>query len=76
MNHDLTRRPWARARADLAYGSWLRGQRRDGASLAVLESALGAFDRIGASVWADRARTELAAALAGQHPAQICLPGH
>jgi hypothetical protein len=76
MSQDLTRWPWAKACNELAYGSWLRRQRRDAASVGVLESALGAFDRIGASVWADRARTELTAARAGQHPAQICPVGH
>jgi hypothetical protein len=28
MGQDLARWPWARARAKLAYGSWLRRQRR------------------------------------------------
>jgi hypothetical protein len=66
MSQDLTRWPWPRARAELAYGSWLRRQRRDAESVGVLSSALAAFDRIGAPVWADRARAELTAALAGQ----------
>ena len=66
MSQDLTRWPWPQARAELAYGSWLRRQRRDAESVAVLSSALAAFDRIGAPVWADRARAELIAALAGQ----------
>jgi hypothetical protein len=66
MNQDLTRWPWARARAELAYGSWLRRQRRDAESVGLLGSALAAFDRIGATAWADRARAEVTAALAGQ----------
>jgi hypothetical protein len=66
MSQDLTSWPWAKARAELAYGSWLRRQRRDAASVGPLGSALAAFDRIGATVWADRARAELTAALAGQ----------
>jgi hypothetical protein len=66
MSQDLTRWPWPQARAELAYGSWLRRQRRDAESVGVLSSALAAFDRIGAPVWADRARAELTAALAGQ----------
>ena len=66
MNQDLTRWPWARARAELAYGSWLRRQRRDAESVGVLGSALAAFDRIGATAWADRARAEMTAALASQ----------
>jgi hypothetical protein len=66
MSQDLTRRPWAKARAELAYGTWLRRQRRDAESVGVLGSALSAFDRIGATVWADRARAGMTAALAGQ----------
>ena len=50
---------------------WLRRQRRDAESVGVLGSALAAFDRIGAPVWADRARAEMTAALAGQPPAAI-----
>ena len=76
VRQDLTRWPWARARAELAYGSWLWRQRRDATSLEVPESALDAFDRIGAPVWADRVRTELTAALAGQPPGQMCPAGH
>ena len=66
MNQDLTRWPWARARAELAYGSWLRRQRRDAESVGVLGSALAAFDHIGATAWADRTRDEMTAALAGR----------
>ena len=66
MNQDLTRWPWARARAELAYGSWLRRQRRDAESVGVLGSALAAFGRIGATARADRARAEMTAALAGR----------
>jgi hypothetical protein len=62
MSQDLTRWPWARARAELAYGSWLRRQRRDTESVGPLSSALAAFDRIGAPAWADRARAEMTAA--------------
>ena len=64
MSQDLTRWPWAKARAELAYGSWLRRQRRDSESVGSLGSALAVFDRIGAPVWADQARAELTAALA------------
>jgi tetratricopeptide (TPR) repeat protein len=66
MSQDLTRWPWAKARAELAYGSWLRRQRRDAEAVGPLGSALAAFDRIGALVWADRARAEMTAALAAQ----------
>ena len=66
MSQDLGRWPWARARAELAYGSWLRRQRRDAESLEPLGSALAGFNRVGAPSWADRARAEMTAALAGQ----------
>jgi hypothetical protein len=66
MRQDLARWPWAKARAELAYGSWLRRQRRGAESLGPLGSALVAFDHIGAPVWANRARAEMAAALTGQ----------
>jgi hypothetical protein len=68
MSQDLTRWPWAKARAELAYGRWLRRQRRDAESVGALSSALAAFDHIGAPVWADRARAEMTAALAAQSP--------
>jgi hypothetical protein len=42
------------ARAELAYGSWLRHQQRDADSVEVLGSALAAFAPIGASVRAGR----------------------
>ena len=66
MSQDLARWPWAKARAELAYGRWLRRQRRDAVSVGPLGAALAAFDRIGATVWADRARAGITAALAGQ----------
>jgi tetratricopeptide (TPR) repeat protein len=68
MSQDLARWPWAKARSELAYGRWLRRRRRDAESLGALGSALAAFDRIGAPVWADRARAEMTAALAAQPP--------
>jgi hypothetical protein len=55
MGHDLTRWPFARARAQLAYGGWLRRQRRH-------PEARAAFTGIGAAIWAERARAELNAA--------------
>jgi hypothetical protein len=77
MNQDLSRWPWARARAELAYGSWLRRQRRHTESVGALGPALAAFERIGAPVWADRARAELTAALAassGNHQIPVVGP--
>src|SRR5262249_20827322 len=69
---DLTRWPWLRARLELAYGRWLRRQRRVAESRQPLRSALTTFDLIGAGSWAEQARAELRAAgerAAAQEPA-------
>ena len=58
---DLVRWPWVRARIELAYGTWLRRQRRIAESRRFLRSASATLERIGASAWAEQARTELAA---------------
>jgi DNA-binding CsgD family transcriptional regulator/Arc/MetJ-type ribon-helix-helix transcriptional regulator len=53
--------PFERARICLAQGMWLRRMRRITEARAVLESAAGDFDRLGARPWAERARAELRA---------------
>jgi DNA-binding CsgD family transcriptional regulator len=53
--------PFDRARIQLAYGAWLRRQRRIADSRAPLRAARDAFDTMGISGWADRARRELRA---------------
>ena len=53
--------PFDRARVQLAYGAWLRRQRRIADSRAPLRAARDAFDTMGISGWADRARRELRA---------------
>jgi DNA-binding NarL/FixJ family response regulator len=60
-------RPWARARIELATGSWLRRQRRISEARDVLRAAASTFEVIGARMWAERARSELRAA--GDRPA-------
>ncbi len=62
LNQDLTCWPWVRARLELAYGSWLRRQRRAAESRAPLRSAQATLDLIGAGTWGEQARTELRAA--------------
>jgi DNA-binding CsgD family transcriptional regulator len=62
LGHDLVRWPWVRARIELAYGSWLRRQRRVVESRSRLRSACSTFELIGAIAWAEQARTELRAA--------------
>lgn len=54
--------PFERARTELLYGEWLRRARRKNDARAQLHSALDAFERLGATPWAERARTELRAA--------------
>jgi hypothetical protein len=64
MAADYTRWPWARARAELAYGSWLWRERGGAEALGPLRKAEAGFVRIGAVSWAARARRERARALA------------
>ena len=66
LSRDLTRWPWPRARIELAYGSWLRRQRRVAESRAPLRAALATLSLIGARSWAEQARTELRAT--GERP--------
>jgi DNA-binding CsgD family transcriptional regulator len=54
-------RPFDRARTQLLYGEWLRRARRRTEARPLLAAALEAFERLGASPWADRAGTELRA---------------
>ncbi|PJN02635.1 hypothetical protein CG740_12580 [Streptomyces sp. CB01201] len=56
---NLARWPWPRARAECAYGSWLRAQRRTAEACPLLRSARLGFERIGARPWAERAAEEL-----------------
>ena len=61
LARDLTGLPMIRARIDLSYGEWLRRRRRRRESRAPLRAARDAFDALGASPWAERARRELRA---------------
>src|SRR5262249_50263382 len=65
FTHALTRDfefwPFRRARGQLAYGEWLRRERRAVESRAHLRAARETFDALGAAGWADRARQELRA---------------
>lgn len=53
--------PWHLARIELAYGTWLRRQRRMAQSRRPLRAARGTFDGLGAHPWARRADRELRA---------------
>ena len=57
----LVRWPFPRARLQLAYGLWLRRQRRSSDARAPLREARDTFDALGATPWGDRARKELRA---------------
>jgi DNA-binding CsgD family transcriptional regulator len=61
IGQDLTRWPWVQARLRLAYGRWLRRQRRAAESRVPLRLAQATFDLIGARSWAEQARAELRA---------------
>jgi DNA-binding CsgD family transcriptional regulator len=53
--------PLVRARTQLAYGRWLRRQRRAVQARSPLRAAEETFDALGAGAWGDQARLELRA---------------
>ena len=59
LDADLAAWPFARARLELSFGTWLRRQRRVAESRVPLRAARDAFDALGALPWAERARHEL-----------------
>ncbi|MET8910374.1 AAA family ATPase [Micromonospora sp. NPDC004551] len=59
--HASDDQPYEQARTRLAYGEWLRRARRRADARAELRGALQIFDRLGAELWARRARAELRA---------------
>ncbi|MGW0627228.1 ATP-binding protein [Streptomyces sp. NPDC002758] len=61
LRQDLSHWPYARAKLELAYGSWLRRQKRVGLARSLLRSAQSTFDRIGALPCGDEVRLELRA---------------
>ncbi|WP_035847520.1 helix-turn-helix transcriptional regulator [Kitasatospora azatica] len=60
--HEGTDRPFELARTSLLFGEWLRRDKRKTEARTRLRAALEVFERLGATPWAERARTELAAA--------------
>jgi DNA-binding CsgD family transcriptional regulator/tetratricopeptide (TPR) repeat protein len=67
LDSDLVRWPLLRPRLLLAYGVWLRRQRRVAESRAPLRAARDSFDAIGAIPWGERARQELRASGEASH---------
>ncbi|MFL6117013.1 MAG: LuxR C-terminal-related transcriptional regulator, partial [Catenulispora sp.] len=61
LSADLAGWPFIRARTQLAYGEWLRRQRRTADSRPHLRAAREAFDALGVIPWSNRARQELRA---------------
>jgi DNA-binding CsgD family transcriptional regulator len=61
LDADLARWPVLRPRVQLAYGAWLRRQRRVAEARAPLRAAREAFDALGTVPWGERARQELRA---------------
>jgi DNA-binding CsgD family transcriptional regulator len=59
--HERWDNPFEQARTQAAYGEFLRRQKRRADARAQLRSALAAFEQVGATTWAERARTELRA---------------
>lgn len=59
--HERHGGPYERARTQLVYGEWLRRRRRRTEARGHLAAAVSAFERLGAKLWAERARGELAA---------------
>jgi DNA-binding CsgD family transcriptional regulator len=57
--HRLDPAPFERARTELAFGEWLRRERRKTDARAHLRNAIDTFEGMGASLWADRASGEL-----------------
>ena len=58
---DAENSPWDRARVQLAFGAWLRRQRRAARARPHLKAAAEAFEAFGTRDWAERAREELRA---------------
>lgn len=58
---DADSSPWDRARVRLAFGGWLRRQRRPAHARPHLKAAAEAFEAFGTGDWAERAREELRA---------------
>ena len=61
LSADLARWPFQRARLLLAYGRWLRRERRVADSRPQLRAAREIFDILGCAAWGDQARRELRA---------------
>jgi DNA-binding CsgD family transcriptional regulator len=73
LAEDRTGQPFERARTLLAYGSVQRRHRQKGGARAALVEAHETFARLGATLWVDKAATELAR-VGGRAPAAGLTP--
>ncbi len=71
---DETRRPFFRARLQLAYGEWLRRKHRMADSRQSLRLARESFEALGAAPWAARAREQLRASGEATQPTEAAPP--
>jgi hypothetical protein len=68
LGADLGSWPFQRARLQLAYGQWLRRQRRITDSRAPLREARDTFDALGCAAFSEQTRRELRAANSSTSP--------
>ena len=64
-HHDRVPMPFERARTQLLLGQLQRRQRRQDAAAKTVRQALGVFERLGTTIWAERARSQLTRANLG-----------
>ncbi|MFC6021614.1 AAA family ATPase [Plantactinospora solaniradicis] len=71
LHGEATDWPWVLAQLRLAYGTWLRRQRRDSDAVPQLQMALAKLSRMGATPWAARAQQQLRAAGGHAAPGEV-----
>ncbi|MCW2663012.1 MAG: ATP-dependent transcriptional regulator [Mycobacterium sp.] len=72
--HERLPMPFERARTQLLLGQLQRRQRHRDASTATLGEALQTFEQLGATLWVDRAKAELARGMSGRLRAEGLTP--
>ncbi|HEY9304872.1 MAG TPA: LuxR C-terminal-related transcriptional regulator [Mycobacterium sp.] len=72
--HDRLPMPFERARTQLLLGQLQRRQRHREAATATLREAQDTFERLGTTLWADRAKAELARGMSGRRRADGLTP--
>jgi DNA-binding CsgD family transcriptional regulator len=72
--HDRMTMPFEKARTQLLLGQLQRRQRRRVSAAETLRDAVSVFEQLGAPLWADRARDELARAEVGRRVSDVLSP--